>query len=190
MDIGRQRGNPRRQGRDRRQHPENGDGIGRKRVWTGRLSPGPWIGSWSTEPRFLPCWSLHDGHVVGQCMITTEFSDWKNGEYWWVQSIYVGLEHRRKGVLRAILEEIRRMAKDKGDVFGIRLYVDKDNDERHRGLSSTRSAPLPLPDDGRSDVIYDGGVRWPITGLMRCISMMVMRSPSSTLLQSGMGSKR
>ena len=68
----------------------------------------------------------HD-QVVGQCMITQEFSDWRNGEYWWVQSIYVGEEHRRKGVLRAILDETRRLAKEQGDVFGIRLYVDRDN---------------------------------------------------------------
>ncbi|HEY3419201.1 MAG TPA: GNAT family N-acetyltransferase [Methanomassiliicoccales archaeon] len=68
-----------------------------------------------------------EGHVVGQCMITSEFSDWRNGEYWWVQSVYVNIDHRRKGFLRALLEEIRVMAKGQGDVFGIRLYVDKDN---------------------------------------------------------------
>jgi len=69
----------------------------------------------------------HQGHLVGQCMITTEFSDWRDGEYWWVQSIYVAKDQRRKGVLKSLLEEIRKMAAEGGDVFGIRLYVDRDN---------------------------------------------------------------
>jgi GNAT superfamily N-acetyltransferase len=83
----------------------------------------------------------HDGHVVGQCMITSEFSDWKNGEYWWVQSIYVFKDHRRKGVLRTLLEAIRRMALEKGDVFGIRLYVDREN---VNAIEAYRRLGLPL----------------------------------------------
>ena len=79
--------------------------------------------------------------VVGQCMITPEFSDWRNGEYWWVQSIYVVEQHRRKGVLRALVDETRRLAKEKGDVFGIRLYVDRDN---KNALEAYRRLGLPL----------------------------------------------
>jgi GNAT superfamily N-acetyltransferase len=85
--------------------------------------------------------ALADDHVVGQCMITSEFSDWRNGEYWWVQSVYVGTEHRRKGVLRTVLAEIKRMAKDKGDVFGIRLYVDRENEN---AIEAYRRLGLPL----------------------------------------------
>jgi ribosomal protein S18 acetylase RimI-like enzyme len=81
------------------------------------------------------------GRVVGQCMITSEFSDWKDGEYWWVQSVYVGVEDRRKGVLRALLEETRRMAKQQGDVFGIRLYVDRDN---QNAIEAYRRLGLPI----------------------------------------------
>ncbi len=93
---------------------------------------------------------LHDGRAVGQCMITTEFSDWRNGEYWWVQSIYVGKEHRRMGVLRTLLEETRRMAKEQGDVFGIRLYVDKENVNaieayRRLGLPPSHYMMLDVP---------------------------------------------
>lgn len=84
---------------------------------------------------------LHDNRAVGQCMITTEFSDWKNGEYWWVQSIYVCKEHRRMGVLRTLLDEIRMMAKEQGDVFGIRLYVDKEN---VNAIEAYRRLGLPL----------------------------------------------
>lgn len=82
----------------------------------------------------------HEGQVVGQCMITPEFSDWRDGEYWWVQSVYVSLEHRRKGVLRAILDETRRLAREKGDVFGIRLYVDRDN---RNAIEAYRRLGLP-----------------------------------------------
>jgi GNAT superfamily N-acetyltransferase len=82
-----------------------------------------------------------EGRVVGQCMITPEFSDWKDGEYWWVQSVYVSAHDRRKGVLRALLENIRRLAKEQGDVFGIRLYVDKDN---ANAIEAYRRLGLPV----------------------------------------------
>jgi ribosomal protein S18 acetylase RimI-like enzyme len=79
--------------------------------------------------------------VVGQCMITSEFSDWRDGEYWWVQSVYVAADHRRQGVLRALLEEIRMMSGRQGDVFGIRLYVDKENTN---AIEAYRRLGLPL----------------------------------------------
>jgi len=83
----------------------------------------------------------HEGKIVGQCMITSEFSDWKNGEYWWVQSAYVATGHRRKGVLRAMLDETKRRARAKGDVFGIRLYVDKGNEN---AIEAYRRLGLPF----------------------------------------------
>lgn len=82
-----------------------------------------------------------EGRVVGQCMITSEFSDWKDGEYWWVQSVYVDSQERRKGVLRTLLEDIGRMAKEQGDVFGIRLYVDRDNTN---AIEAYRRLGLPV----------------------------------------------
>jgi GNAT superfamily N-acetyltransferase len=83
----------------------------------------------------------HDGHLAGQCMITSEFSDWRNGEYWWVQSVYVSPEQRRKGVLRTLLDETKKLAREKGDVFGIRLYVDRDN---QNAIEAYRRLGLPL----------------------------------------------
>ena len=88
--------------------------------------------------------------VVGQCIITSEFSDWKDGEYWWVQSVYVSTAHRRREVLRTLLEEIRRIAIDQGDVFGIRLYVDRDNANaiqayRRLGLPPSHYQMLEVP---------------------------------------------
>jgi GNAT superfamily N-acetyltransferase len=68
-----------------------------------------------------------DRTVMGQVMVTAEWSDWRNGEFWWVQSVYVRPEHRRNGVLSALLSEIRdRCSRSEGCV-GIRLYVDEHN---------------------------------------------------------------
>ncbi len=67
------------------------------------------------------------GEVVGQAMITTEWSDWRDGFFWWFQSVYVRPGHRCKGVFRALYEHIRTAAHDRGDVCGLRLYVDRDN---------------------------------------------------------------
>ena len=68
-----------------------------------------------------------DGGVCGQLMITTEWSDWRNGFFWWVQSVYVKPEFRRQGVYRALYQHVSAAALSQGDVRGIRLYVAKDN---------------------------------------------------------------
>ena len=64
--------------------------------------------------------------VVGQVMITTEWSDWRNGQVWWLQSVYVSKRHRREGVYRLLHEHVRETARSE-KVIGIRLYVDRDN---------------------------------------------------------------
>jgi GNAT superfamily N-acetyltransferase len=68
-----------------------------------------------------------DGGVQGQCAVTTEWSDWSAGRYWWLQSVYVTPEWRGKGVLRALWDRVVADARALGDVAAIRLYVDKDN---------------------------------------------------------------
>jgi GNAT superfamily N-acetyltransferase len=68
-----------------------------------------------------------DGRVVGQMMITFEWSDWRNGTFWWVQSVYVEPEYRRRGVYRRLYERVLSEAKSRSNVSGVRLYVDKDN---------------------------------------------------------------
>ena len=68
-----------------------------------------------------------DDQAVGQLMITTEWSDWRNGYFWWIQSVYVNPEHRRQGVFRALYDQVVWEAGQTGDVCGIRLYVDQDN---------------------------------------------------------------
>ena len=67
------------------------------------------------------------GRVVGQLLITTEWSDWRNGFFWWIQSVYVALDYRRRGVYRVLEGHVRSLAEQRGDVCGLRLYVERDN---------------------------------------------------------------
>jgi len=68
-----------------------------------------------------------DGEVAGSLMVTPEWSDWRNGTFWWIQSVYVRPEFRRRGVYRALHARIRADAKATEGVCGVRLYVDADN---------------------------------------------------------------
>jgi len=72
-----------------------------------------------------------DGHIVGQLAITFEWSDWRNGWFWWIQSVYVRPEARRIGVFRALFEHVRDAAVRDSEVIGIRLYVERDNHAAH-----------------------------------------------------------
>jgi GNAT superfamily N-acetyltransferase len=64
--------------------------------------------------------------VVGQVMVTTEWSDWRNGQVWWLQSVYVSKRHRRAGVYRLLHEHVRETARGE-KAIGLRLYVERDN---------------------------------------------------------------
>ena len=66
------------------------------------------------------------GRVIGCVMITREWSDWRNGVFWWVQSVYVDAEYRRQGVYRRLYQHVHSLAKDH-NVCGFRLYVERDN---------------------------------------------------------------
>lgn len=68
-----------------------------------------------------------DDVVVGQLMITTEWSDWRNGIFYWIQSVYVDPAWRRRGVYRALHEYVVARARAAGNVVGVRLYVEVDN---------------------------------------------------------------
>jgi len=68
-----------------------------------------------------------DGAIVGSLMITTEWSDWRNGTFWWIQSVYVRPEARRQGVYASLHSEVKSRAEAAEDVCGLRLYVEKDN---------------------------------------------------------------
>ena len=68
-----------------------------------------------------------DGRVVGQLLITREWSDWRDGWFWWIQSVFVAPEARRAGVYRVLHEHIVDEARRAGDVCGIRLYTEQEN---------------------------------------------------------------
>jgi len=68
-----------------------------------------------------------DGKVVGQLLITREWSDWRDGWFWWIQSVYVTPAARRQGVFRALYEHVCAAARRAGEVCGVRLYVDARN---------------------------------------------------------------
>lgn len=66
------------------------------------------------------------GPIVGQLMHTYEWSDWRNGPIWWMQSVYVTEEFRKRGVFRALYEHLMKLAEAE-KVLGVRLYVERDN---------------------------------------------------------------
>ena len=66
------------------------------------------------------------GNIIGQMMITFEWSDWRNTSIWWLQSVYVHPEYRKKGVFTKMIEQITQEAQSQ-DVKKLRLYVHTDN---------------------------------------------------------------
>ncbi len=68
-----------------------------------------------------------DGRRAGQMMITYEWSDWRNGVFWWIQSVYVEKSLRGQGVFKAIYRHVENLAKAKTGVCGLRLYVENSN---------------------------------------------------------------
>lgn len=69
-----------------------------------------------------------DKQVVGSLMVTTEWSDWRNGLFWWIQSVYILPEFRRRGGFRALYGAVRDRARVGGNVCGLRLYVERGNE--------------------------------------------------------------
>jgi len=68
-----------------------------------------------------------NGAVVGQLMITYEWSDWRNANIWWLQSVFVKEEFRRQQVFRKLFHHLERLAREQKDVCGLRLYMHADN---------------------------------------------------------------
>ena len=62
-------------------------------------------------------------------MVTYEWSDWRNGNIWWIQSVYVHPDYRRRGVYSALYKHVASLVQDDADACGLRLYVE-DNNER------------------------------------------------------------
>jgi ribosomal protein S18 acetylase RimI-like enzyme len=88
-----------------------------------------------------------NGVVVGQLMITSEWSDWRNGWFWWIQSVYVHPESRRRGVFRALHEHVLQTARQTPEVIGLRLYVERENHaarQTYQQLGMTETSYLLL----------------------------------------------
>ena len=95
-----------------------------------------------------------EGKAIGSLMLTREWSDWNNQWYWWIQSVYVMPEYRKKGVYKAMYATLKQMARESG-VAQIRLYADKTNlpaqqvyrrlgmEESHYLMFEERIPPVP-----------------------------------------------
>ncbi len=72
-----------------------------------------------------------DGQVIGQLMLTMEWSDWRNGDFWWLQSVYVHPDFRRQGIFRQLFQHVRDLAAADPRIVGLRLYVERENTRAH-----------------------------------------------------------
>ena len=68
-----------------------------------------------------------DGAITGCHSVTYEWSDWRNGTVWWIQSVYVVEKYRKHGVFKAMFQNLQTLIANDADVMGLRLYVDKSN---------------------------------------------------------------
>ncbi len=84
-----------------------------------------------------------DGVVVGQLMLTREWSDWKNGWIVWLQSVFVHAEYRSRGVFSQLFDHVKQQLAAGNDTVAIRLYVEQDN-----GTAITTYEKLGFKDPG------------------------------------------
>ncbi|HEY5919450.1 MAG TPA: GNAT family N-acetyltransferase [Chryseolinea sp.] len=78
-----------------------------------------------------------DGNeVVGCHMITYEWSDWRNGMVWWLQSVYVKESHRKKGIFKMMYDNVISIIKKDPNLIGLRLYVGKSNERAMKVYSA------------------------------------------------------
>lgn len=96
-----------------------------------RLDPaviGPGVEAALRRPEFARYFLAEiNGEIVGQMMLTYEWSDWRNGLFWWIQSVYVRDDARRGGVFRALYRHVESLARSTAGVIGLRLYVEHEN---------------------------------------------------------------
>ncbi len=72
------------------------------------------------------------GELVGCLMITLEWSDWRDGHFWWIQSVYVRDDMRGRGVYSSLHNHVVDEARRAGNVVGVRLYVEPHNARAQR----------------------------------------------------------
>lgn len=97
-----------------------------------------------------------NGTIVGQLMITYEWSDWRNGMFWWIQSVYVTPDFRRRGIYRTMYQQVKDLAASEPGVCGFRLYVEHENTRAQKtyedlGMSA---APYRMYEELKDGVKY------------------------------------
>jgi GNAT superfamily N-acetyltransferase len=115
------------------------------------------------DPDRLRYWVAEDfstGRIVGQAAVTREWSDWRDGWIWWLQSVFVEEPYRGLGVFRALLGTIRSEARATPDVIGLRLYVEAAN---HRAQKTYRALGLSPGGYEVYEDLWIGGVA-PVDG--------------------------
>lgn len=75
--------------------------------------------------------------LVGALLITYEWSDWRNGRFWWIQSVFISPEARRQGVYRSLHDFVAMRAHAHDGVRGLRLYVETDNAPAQNAYQAT-----------------------------------------------------
>jgi GNAT superfamily N-acetyltransferase len=96
------------------------------------------------DPERLRYWVAEissPARLIGQAAITREWSDWRNGWLWWLQSVYVTQSYRGRGVFRGLYRHIHQMARAQPDVIGLRLYVEDSNHSARRTYQSLGMNP-------------------------------------------------
>ena len=82
-----------------------------------------------------------NNEIIGQVMVTYEWSDWRGMDIWWLQSIYVNKEWRREGIMKMLMEKIKKMAGN--NVFALRLYVHESNENAIEAYKKVGMKKMP-----------------------------------------------
>ena len=104
---------------------------------------GPGVAAFLADPTKGRYWlAVIDDKIIGQIAVTYEWSDWRNGMMWWIESVYVHVDYRRQGVYTCLYRHVESQAKSDPEVIGIRLYVEKENERAqstyaHLGMNMT-----------------------------------------------------
>lgn len=94
--------------------------------------------------------------IAASLMVTTEWSDWRNGMFWWIQSVYVLPKWRRKGLYRLMYEKVKALADEDNNVCGFRLYVERENEVAQHTYAALGMKPTHyhLYEELRPDLIF------------------------------------
>ena len=85
---------------------------------------------------------MQDGHVIGSLLVTTEWSDWRNHDIWYIQSVFVVKPARGQGAFRLLYQKVVELAKEQG-VKMIRLYVETENEGAQKVYESLGMKRMP-----------------------------------------------